>query len=65
MLNHYGLALDPDEVAAQHLGHGAGCAGAEERIKDHVTGVGGTDKDAMKERFGLLGGVRLASTFVL
>jgi hypothetical protein len=34
------LALDPDEVAAQHLGHRAGGAGAEERVQHHIAGIG-------------------------
>jgi hypothetical protein len=48
------VTLQADEVAAEQLGDGAGRARAEERIEDHVAGIGGADDDAVEQGFGLL-----------
>ena len=58
------FTLDADEVTAQHLRNGAGGASTKERIKDHVSGVGGADQNAMQQGFGFLGGVCFVAVFV-
>ena len=52
-------------MAAEKLGDGAGGAGAEERIEDHVARIGGADDDAVEQGFGLLRRMRLAAVFAL
>jgi hypothetical protein len=55
------LALDPDEVAAQHLGHRAGGAGAEERVQHHVAGIGGPTSTRCSSASGFCVGMRLVA----
>ena len=59
------LALDADEAAAEALGHGAGGAGAEERVEHHVAGIGRRQQGAGEQRLGLLGRMDLAAVGVL
>ena len=59
------LALDADIVAAQHLGDGAGGAGAEERVQHHVARIGRAQDHPVQQRFGFLRRMRLVARRVL
>ena len=58
------FALQPDEVAAQPLGHRAGRAGAEERIDNDVAGLRAGQKNAIKQGFRLLRRVGLGAVLL-
>ena len=49
-----GLALDAEPAPAEPLGDGAGGAGAEERIEDHVARVGRGEDHPVQQRLRLL-----------
>ncbi|MPL60869.1 hypothetical protein SDC9_06431 [bioreactor metagenome] len=59
------LALDADVVAAEHLRHGAGGAGAKERVEHHVARIRRAEDDAVQKRLGLLRRMRLVAGIVL
>ena len=54
-----GVALDAEPAPAQPLGHGAGGAGAEERVEHQVAGVGGGEQHAVSRASGFCVGCAL------
>ena len=56
--------FDPDKITAQHLGNRTCGARAEERIKDHIPGIGRTNQHAVQQAFRLLRRMRLVTVVI-